>query len=137
MKAGVAAFFCGGLFALGLGVSGMTEPTKVIGFLDIFGAWDFSLAFVMAGAIAVHALFYRWIIRRPSPLFAPRFEVPQNQNIDAKLIGGAALFGIGWGMAGFCPGPAFVSLVSGKAAVLLFVVSMLFGMRLYRMMANY
>jgi uncharacterized protein len=117
----------GVVFGVGLAISGMTKPEKVLGFLDVFGAWDASLAFVMAGAIGVHALAYRWTRGRTAPLFADTFAVPHRRDIDVKLLAGAALFGVGWGLSGFCPGPAIVSLASGSTAVGVFVASMLLG----------
>ncbi len=127
----VGIFFAGVIFAVGLGISGMTHPEKVIGFLDFAGRWDPSLGFVMLGAVATHAVLYRLIRRRSSPLFGARFSVPTRSDVDARLIGGAALFGIGWGLGGFCPGPAIVALLSGAPAVAVFVVSMLCGMFLF------
>jgi len=116
------------VFAVGLALSGMTQPAKVLGFLDVSGAWDPSLAFVMAGAIGVHALAYRLIRRRPAPLYAAEFALPASQRIDARLLLGAGLFGVGWGLGGFCPGPALTSLVTGAPKVLVFVGAMLAGM---------
>lgn len=132
MKNNIAALLVGIIFALGLGISGMTRPEKVIGFLDIFGQWDASLAFVMAGAIAVHALAYRFIRRRSSPLFSKEFYVPTSKELTASLIIGAFIFGVGWALAGFCPGPAITSLASFKTRPVIFVVSMIFGMLLFR-----
>ncbi len=128
MKGSLAIFLAGLIFALGLGISGMTRPGKVVAFLDITGRWDPSLAFVMLGAIGVHSLAYRILPRMPSPLLAERFAVPTRQDISVRLIGGAVLFGLGWGLSGFCPGPALVSLVSGAGEAALFVGGMLGGM---------
>jgi uncharacterized membrane protein YedE/YeeE/intracellular sulfur oxidation DsrE/DsrF family protein len=122
----------GALFGAGLILSGMTQPAKVIGFLDVTGAWDPSLALVMAGAIAVHFAAYRLVPHMPSPLFAGAFALPGRRDLDAQLLGGAALFGIGWGLSGFCPGPALASLPSGTAPVLVFVAAMLGGMALFQ-----
>jgi uncharacterized membrane protein YedE/YeeE len=105
------------LFALGLGFSGMTHPEKIIGFLDFAGRWDPILALVMIGAIASHASLYALIRRRRSPLFEATFAIPTRRDIDGRLVGGAALFGVGWGLGGLCPGPAIVALVSGVPAV--------------------
>ncbi len=126
MKNPVVAFAVGLVFALGLGLAGMTQPARVIGFLDLFGRWDPTLLFVMLGAIPVYFVCYR--LRRPSPLFASSYDLPAPGRIDGRLIAGAALFGIGWGLAGFCPGPALVSLVTLLPAVLLFVGAMLIGL---------
>jgi uncharacterized membrane protein YedE/YeeE len=134
MNSLIAAFASGLIFALGLSLSGMTQPAKVTAFLDITGDWDPSLAFVMIGAILVHAVLYRLIRRRSSPLFAPLFAIPTRTEIDPRLVEGAALFGIGWGLGGFCPGPAVTALVSGQASVMIFVLAMLAGMYLYKMM---
>jgi uncharacterized membrane protein YedE/YeeE len=122
------ALFTGALFGVGLVVSGMTQPSKVIGFLDVFGRWDASLVLVMAGAIAVHFPVYRLIKGRSSPLLAERFALPTRRDLDAKLIAGAVLFGLGWGTGGFCPGPAVVSLGGGGLGVATFVAAMLVGL---------
>lgn len=126
------AIISGYIFALGLGLSGMTEPHIVRGFLDIFGAWDWRLIGVMIGAIAVHSIAYRLILRRSSPVFALRFHLPTKKEIDGKLILGAVLFGLGWGWVGICPGPGIVALVSGKMDFLYFIIAMLVGMKSYQ-----
>ena len=122
------AFVAGLLFAAGLGVGGMTQPAKVLGFLDVTGNWDPSLACVMLGAIAVHATSTRWILRRPAPLFAAHFVLPRRTDVDARLVIGAALFGAGWGLVGYCPGPAVTALGAGVPAAVAFVPAMLAGM---------
>jgi len=119
------------LFALGLAVSGMVQPEKVIAFLDVLGDWDVSLAFVMVGAIGVYALAWRRVGRWPRPLLAPRFSYPTPTHVDARLIAGAALFGVGWGVTGFCPGPAVVALGAATRAAAWFVPAMLAGMWLH------
>ena len=124
----VAAFIGGLIFALGLGVSGMTNANKVIGFLNLAGKWDPSLAFVMLGAIGVHLLFYRVIVRRTSPLFSEDFHIPSRRDMTPKLIIGAALFGAGWGTGGFCPGPGLVSVTGFGLDAFVFVSFMLVGM---------
>ncbi|MBX3185830.1 MAG: YeeE/YedE family protein [Labilithrix sp.] len=124
MRSNVVAFVSGALFAVGLAISGMTKPSKVAGFLDLAGAWDASLAFVMVGAIAVHFVAYRLVIRRAAPLFGARFELPAQTRIDGRLLAGAAIFGVGWGLGGFCPGPALVTAGSGSVAALVFVAGM-------------
>lgn len=126
-----AAFFCGVLFALGLGISGMTQPAKVTAFLDFFGAWNPSLLFVMVGAILVYALGYQLVVKRPKPLFPGNFQIPPLKKVDRPLAIGSAIFGAGWGLAGFCPGPALVSLASLQREPLLFVASMLVGMAVF------
>lgn len=133
MNAVLAAFVAGLIFAVGLAISGMTQPGKVTAFLDLFGNWDPSLAFVMLGAIAVYAVLYRLIRHRATPFFAPTFSVPTRNDLDARLLGGAALFGIGWGLGGFCPGPAVTSLASGHLSVIIFVAAMLMGMFLFKL----
>jgi uncharacterized membrane protein YedE/YeeE len=138
MKPGPVAFICGLLFALGLGVSGMTQPSKVLGFLDVLGAWDPSLALVMAGAIAVHLPLSRLRRRAPDTTANEIGCAPDDSgadgtgtSIDRRLVIGAALFGVGWGMSGYCPGPAIVSLANGASGVLVFVGAMVVGMALY------
>jgi uncharacterized membrane protein YedE/YeeE len=134
--AGLTAFVAGLVFAIGLGVSGMTRPAKVLAFLDVTGAWDPSLAFVMVGAIAAHASAVPWILRRRSPLFADRFALPTRTDVDLRLVAGAAVFGTGWGLAGYCPGPALTSLGAGTAAAAIFVPPMLAGMWLHRVLVQ-
>lgn len=124
----LAAFLCGLVFAFGLVCGGMTQPAKVVGFLDFTGAWDPSLALVMGGALGTHALLRGFALRRAQPLFALRFSLPTQTDLDARLIGGAAIFGVGWGLGGFCPGPALVALGAGTNAALVVVPSMLAGM---------
>ena len=135
MKRNVAAFGAGALFAAGLAVSGMTRPSKVVGFLDLAGRWDASLAFVMMGAIAVHLVAYRVVLRRPAPLFDVTFHLPTRRDIDWRLVLGAALFGVGWGLGGFCPGPALVSAAGASLGALVFVVGMTLGMVIERAVA--
>ena len=132
MKPAVTALTAGALFGAGLAVSGMTLPAKVIGFLDVTGRWDPTLAFVMAGAIAVHFILFRLILRRRAPIFDSHFHVPTRRDIDLRLIGGAALFGVGWGLAGQCPGPALTNLATGAPSAFLFVATMAAGMVIQR-----
>ncbi len=122
------AMVAGVVFGVGLGVSGMTQPTKVVGFLDVAGAWDPSLAFVMMGAIGVHAVGVRMAKKRGAPLFGGSFAWPSATDIDATLVLGAALFGVGWGLGGFCPGPALVGASSGNLGAVAFVGAMTAGM---------
>lgn len=126
------ALGAGLLFGLGLTVSGMTRPSKVLGFLDLFGDWDPSLLFVMGGAVGVYSLGYR--LRRPKPLAADAYALPSGGAIDGRLLLGAALFGVGWGLSGYCPGPAVVSLGAGSPAVLVFFACLLLGMGLTRLL---
>lgn len=127
----VTALAAGTVFGLGLAMSGMLDPARVRGFLDIFGAWDPSLAFVLGGAVTV-ALAGMAVLRRlRRPAFDEGFHLPATSPIDRRLVLGSAIFGIGWGMAGFCPGPALASLSLGLAPVVLFVIAMLAGMTLH------
>lgn len=126
----VVALIAGLLFGLGLAVSQMMDPAKVLNFLDVAGAWDPSLMLVMGGAVAVTMPGFYVILKRPHPLFSPRFFLPDVGHIDPALLGGAALFGIGWGLAGLCPGPALAGLVSGNGDIVGFVLMMLLGYRI-------
>ena len=121
-------FLVGLLFGLGLILSGMTDPGKIIGFLDIFGAWDPSLAFVMMGAIAVGFVAFAIAKKRTTTILGGALRLPTASHIDKRLIIGSTVFGIGWGLAGFCPGPALVSMASGQIQALWFVSAMLAGM---------
>lgn len=127
MKGNIVALVSGTMFGLGLAISEMTNPEKVLGFLDIFGRWDPSVAFVMGGAVAVTALTFRYVKALPKPLFAARFEVPTSTAIDRPLLVGAVLFGIGWGTAGFCPGPAIASITMGSSEPPIFLLALLVG----------
>jgi uncharacterized membrane protein YedE/YeeE len=134
MRETVAGLLTGFVFGLGLCLSRMTDPAVVQGFLDIAGAWDPTLLFVMAGGVAVAFVGYRYVLRRKQPLWARKFSLPTASAIDASLLSGAAIFGIGWGLSGYCPGPAVVSLASGRRMVLLFVAAMVIGMIAVRWM---
>ncbi len=131
MKNAVVSLVCGLLFALGLGISGMTQPARVTAFLDFTGNWNPSLLFVMLGAILVYAVGYRLVVRKPKPLFAGNFQIPVLRKVDRPLALGAAIFGAGWGLAGFCPGPAIASVASLELPPLIFVAFMFLGMSLY------
>lgn len=133
------AFASGLLFAIGLGIAGMTQPSRVLGFLDVVpygnpggGTWDPSLMFVMVGAIAVYMPAF-WSARR---VLAPRLHLPTRKDIDVRLVAGSAMFGVGWGLAGYCPGPALVSLATLTGPALLFGVAMFAGMRLHRVLEH-
>lgn len=136
MIALLAPLAAGILFGVGLVVSQMVDPAKVLAFLDVggipAGAWDPSLAFVMAGALAATAIGYRLAFGRGRPLAAAQFNVPTGTAIDARLVAGAALFGTGWGLAGYCPGPALAGLAFGRGETFVFVAAMIAGMMLYR-----
>jgi uncharacterized protein len=121
------AFFCGFLFSVGLGIGGMMNPAKIAGFLDIAGNWDPSLAFVMAGGAGVNFILYQIAMKRKGPIWAKAFGVPHNRVVDKKLIAGAALFGLGWGLGGLCPGPALGSITYGHTTIYIFLLCMIVG----------
>jgi uncharacterized membrane protein YedE/YeeE len=125
------ALLAGAVFGVGLTVSGMADPAKVLGFLDIGGAWDPSLAFVMGGAILVGAFAFTFARKRTLSLLGLEMRMPTATRLDRRLVGGSLLFGVGWGIAGFCPGPALVALGMGEQKALIFVAAMLVGMGLY------
>ena len=127
----LVALLAGTLFGLGLAISGMMNPAKVVGFLDVAGEWDPTLAFVMGGALLVTVPAFRLILGRPRPILAGDFALPAKSTLDARLLGGAALFGVGWGLSGFCPGPAVAALTTGLTPVFAFVAAMIAGMVLY------
>lgn len=127
MSARVVLLLAGAMFGAGLTISGMTLPSRVLGFLDVTGAWNPSLALVMLGAIAVHLVLYRVVRQRQSPLHDERFHIPTRRDVDARLIVGAAIFGVGWGIAGFCPGPALTSAAAGSFPAIVFVAAMTAG----------
>lgn len=121
-------FLCGLVFGLGLVMSGMSDPAKVLNFLDVLGPWDPSLAFVMGGASITTFIGYRLVLQRPAPLAMPDYDLPTARKIDVRLLVGAALFGVGWGIGGFCPGPAWTALPLAAPGTLIFVPAMLCGM---------
>ena len=129
----ISEFVVGLLFGLGLMLSGMTDPGKVIGFLDLFGNWDPSLALVMGGAIAVGFFAFALAKKRTTNFFGGALHLPKSTQIDKRLIWGNVMFGAGWGLAGFCPGPALVSMAAGQDKALVFVLSMVFGMIVYEL----
>jgi uncharacterized membrane protein YedE/YeeE len=124
----IAALVAGLVFGAGLALSGMVNPLKVVNFLDLFGTWDPTLIFVMGAGLAVTFIGYRLVLARAKPLYADAFSLPATTLIDARLIGGSVLFGLGWGLTGFCPGPAIASLVFGLWPSVLFVAAMAVGM---------
>ncbi|MBE7454002.1 MAG: YeeE/YedE family protein [Kofleriaceae bacterium] len=133
----VMAGVVGALFGAGLLVSGMTQPAKVIGFLDVAGGWDPSLAFVMGGAVVVYGLAWRLVrARRREPWFDAAFHLPTRRDLDARLLGGAAIFGVGWGLGGLCPGPGLVAAGGGATTGLAFVAAMLVGLLAQRRFAR-
>ena len=127
----LVSLLSGVFFGMGLTLSQMVNPAKVMGFLDFAGDWDPSMALVMGGALAVTFVSFRFILRREAPIAAQDFCIPATRGIDGQLIGGAALFGVGWGMSGFCPGPAIASLAYGLPASIVFVAAMIAGMALH------
>ncbi|MGB3387334.1 MAG: DUF6691 family protein [Pseudaminobacter sp.] len=132
----IVNLFLGLLFGIGLVVSGMANPAKVLNFLDLAGTWDPSLIFVMGGAVVVAFIGYRYALKRPHPLMAPDFQLPAHTDIDMRLLAGAAIFGLGWGLAGFCPGPALTSLALAETGTLVFVPAMFIGMLGARLLAH-
>jgi len=124
----LSVLFYGMIFGAGLAVSGMTDTHKVQGFLDVFNNWDYALVLVMASAVSVTLLGYRLVFKRQSPSFDDRFHLPELRGVDRRLLIGAVLFGIGWGLYGYCPGPAFGALVYGQLSTIVFVLSMFVGM---------
>jgi uncharacterized protein len=128
----LSAFAIGLIFGLGIALSGMINPAKVLNFFDIAGTWDPSLAFVMTGALAVTIPGYRVIFRRPAPALEPRFQLPDTRVIDRRLVLGSATFGAGWGIAGFCPGGALPALGTGNPQVLIFVAALICGLLVAR-----
>lgn len=133
----LAALLSGLVFGLGLIVSGMANPSKVLGFLDLAGPWDPSLAFVMAGAIAVGLAAFAVTRRRTTSWLGLAMKLPTGQRIDRRLVGGSMLFGIGWGIAGFCPGPGLVALGAGEAKAAVFVAAMLVGMAIFELIEHW
>ncbi len=132
----IAAVLAGLIFALGLAISGMTDPARVTGFLDVTGAWDPRLALVMVAAIAVHFPFVRIAKQRSHPIFDDKFHWPTPKAIDAKLVIGSAIFGIGWGLSGYCPGPALVSLGRAMSGTIVFVLAMCAGIAITRFLTK-
>lgn len=133
----IAEFVVGLLFGLGLMLSGMTDPGKVVGFLDLFGTWDPSLALVMGGAIMVGFFAFTVAKKRTSTFLGGAMRLPTNMDMDKKLVIGSLLFGAGWGLAGFCPGPALVSMADGQPKALVFVLAMLVGMLGFELMDRF
>jgi uncharacterized membrane protein YedE/YeeE len=133
MQRTLVALACGLVFGAGLAISGMTNPARVLGFLDVAGAWDPTLVFVMGGGLAVTAVGYAWARRNSAPWLGGRFGWPTRAGVDARLVGGAVLFGIGWGLVGLCPGPALANLARGSARVTIFVAAMVVAVVAHRL----
>ena len=136
LRISLAALVSGALFGLGLAVSGMTDPQRILGFLDVFGDFNPALLFVLGGAVGTTMLLFRFVLRRPTPVFAERFQLSDMRSIDRRLLIGAALFGIGWGLAGYCPGPALVGLGVLSPEALWFVPAMVVGMLLHTLISR-
>lgn len=128
----LVGIFTGVLFSIGLSVSGMVNPNKVLGFLDIAGNWDPALIFVMAGGVLVNTVLFKFILKRKNPLFDQSFSLPTSKDIDKRLIIGSALFGIGWGIGGICPGPGLANLFTLNPKVVVFVVFLVLGMFVFK-----
>lgn len=128
------SYLIGLVFGVGISISGMANPAKVLNFFDVAGTWDPSLAFVMGGAVVVTFLGYRFVLKRPAPLMSAHFYLPERRDLDLPLIGGSAVFGIGWGIAGFCPGGALPALGTGRTEVIVFVGALLAGILLTKAM---
>ncbi len=128
----LTAFISGGLFSIGLIISGMINPNKVIGFLDIFGQWDPDLAFVMGGAVVVNLITFPFLMKRKAPVCGGEMSLPQNTKVDAPLVVGSIIFGIGWGLVGICPGPGLVNMVTLRPKMLLFMVFLILGVLVKR-----
>ena len=134
MKKVISAGIAGLVFGLGLTISGMLDPVRVLGFLDIAGgAWDPTLVFVLAGAVGVTAIGYGLVTRRAAPIYDAQFALPPTAGIDARLLGGAAMFGVGWGLVGYCPGPAIASIGFAGTSAAIFCLAMVGGMLIHRL----
>lgn len=131
IKIRLSALLCGFLFGAGLLISQMSNPSKVLGFLDVAGDWDASLMLVMAGALTTLHLLQRFIFKRSTPILAEKFQLPTKIDIDKKLVIGAILFGVGWGISGFCPGSSFAALAVGNGEAVLFILSLFLGIKLF------
>lgn len=123
-----ASLFSGVVFAIGLALAGMTQPAKIVGFLDVFGQWDFSLVFVLASAVGVYYLTFQVITKRPGPVIAPKFMIPTRSDVDPRSVVGALVFGVGWAVSGLCPGPILTTLGSASPSVFVLLISMIVGL---------
>lgn len=133
----ITTYLIGLIFGVGISISGMANPAKVLNFFDIAGSWDPSLIFVMGGALVTTFIGYKLVFGRSTPLFEPQFNLPMSRVIDAKLIGGSAVFGIGWGIAGFCPGGALPALGTGRWEVIVFTIAVVVGIIIARWLQSY
>ena len=132
----IVSYLIGLVFGIGIAISGMANPAKVLNFFDVAGTWDPSLAFVMGGALIVTFIGYRVVLKRPAPVLADQFQVPTRRDLDLPLIGGSAVFGIGWGIAGFCPGGALPALGTGQSEVFVFVAALIAGIFAAKLLKN-
>ncbi len=132
----ILSYIIGLIFGIGISISGMANPAKVLNFFDIAGSWDPSLAFVMGGALIVTFIGYRVVLKRPAPMMDSGFHLPTRKDLDLRLIGGSALFGVGWGIAGFCPGGALPALGTGRSEVLIFVGALVVGILVGKLLQN-
>lgn len=132
----LSTYIIGLIFGIGISISGMANPAKVLNFFDIAGTWDPSLAFVMGGALIVTFIGYRMVFNRDAPLLEQKFQLPTRRDIDPALIGGSAFFGVGWGMTGFCPGGALPALGTGRSEVLIFVAALIVGILIAKTLQN-
>jgi uncharacterized membrane protein YedE/YeeE len=130
----IGSYLIGLVFGIGISISGMANPAKVINFFDFAGIWDPSLAFVMGGAVIVAFFGYRYVLKAPTPFSGTKFHLPTNRDLDVKLLGGSAVFGVGWGIAGFCPGGALPAIGTGRIEVFVFVGAMLAGIAAAKML---
>lgn len=135
MRRAVISFISGGLFGAGLVISQMTDPMKVVSFLDVFGNWDPSLAFVMGGALLVTLLGYRLVLGKEKPVFDGKFHLPTSKDIDGRLVGGALFFGVGWGLSGLCPGPALAISSYGGEKIFFFLAGLILSVAMFRLMS--
>jgi uncharacterized membrane protein YedE/YeeE len=133
-KLTLAALASGALFGLGLAMSGMTDPRRILGFLDVFGEFDPTLMFVLGGAVVTTTVLFRFVLRRGNPLLADSFQLSKLRHVDRRLLGGAAIFGIGWGLAGYCPGPALAGLGIASVEAMWFIPAMIGGVLLHRLL---
>jgi uncharacterized membrane protein YedE/YeeE len=133
-KLTLAALASGALFGLGLAMSGMTDPRRILGFLDVFGEFDPTLMFVLGGAVVTTTVLFRFVLRRGNPLLADSFQLSKLRHVDRRLLGGAAIFGIGWGLAGYCPGPALAGLGIASVEAMWFIPAMIGGVLMHRLL---
>ena len=136
MKQYLIALVSGLIFGFGLGLSQMIDQSRVLGFMDIAGVWDPTLLFVLGGAVGVTVITFRFVLRRPTPVLAPKFYLPTRKDIDLPLVAGAAVFVIGWGISGYCPGPAVASLALGSLNPIVFILAVAVGSYIYNFVAN-